>query len=192
MTEQIKKGLSFAAFGFLFVLVNINLNFNDTSINIMPEFIGWILFFLAFDRLGSYTAGRKYLKWISFFLIILTAVQWLLAVTQFFSYETDMLAALLPTIIAILSTFYFFMFFASLVDIARDFNSPRADTLHFLRWFNLIVELAFLGMSLLYIATGNASATLTLVLGVAALVSAIATAVTLFGLRKDVRAVQAE
>ena len=61
-----------------------------------------------------------------------------------------------------------------------------------LRWFNLIVELAFLGMSLLYIATGNASATLTLVLGVAALVSAIATAVTLFGLRKDVRAVQAE
>ncbi len=192
MTEQIKKGLSFAAFGFLFVLVNINLNFNDARINIMPEFVGWILFFLAFDRLGSYTAGRKYLKWISFFLIILTAAQWLLAVTQFFSYETDMLAALLPTTVTILSTFYFFMFFASLVDIARDFNSPRADTLHFLRWFNLIVELAFLAMALIFIATGEASATLTLVFGVAALVSAIATAVTLFRLRNDVRVIQTE
>ena len=78
------------------------------------------------------------------------------------------------------------------MDIARDFNSPRADTLHFLRWFNLIVELAFLAMALIFIATGEASATLTLVFGVAALVSAIATAVTLFRLRNDVRVIQTE
>ena len=48
---NIQKALTFIAFGFLFTLLNININ----SINFTPSFIGWILLFLAYDNLGTYT-----------------------------------------------------------------------------------------------------------------------------------------
>ena len=191
MTEQIKKGLSCAAFGFLFVLVNFNLNLNNLSVNVTPDFIGWILFFLAFDRLGKYTADKKYLKWMSLLQVILTGAYWVLSIARASSDGAAQAADILRTITTMIATVYFFIFFGSLVDLARDFNSPRADTLYFLRYFNLIVDLALFMVSLFFILTGTVSATITLIFGVAALVAAIATAVVLFRLRNDVRQAQA-
>ncbi len=186
MTEQIRKGLSYAAYGFLFVLININLGFNGRSVDIMPDFIGFILFFLAFDLLGSYTAGREYLKWASLLLIVLSGAQWIMNIASPAPEEAGSAASILQSVTTIVAAIYFFIFFGSLEAVARDFHSPREDTIHLLRYFNLIVDIALFAMPLFLTRFVSATVTLTLILGAAALAAAIATAVTLFRLRKDV------
>ena len=67
-TLNLKKGLSFVAFGFFFTLINLNLTLNGAKLDVTPDFIGWILFFLAFDLLGTYVKDKLYLKWLSLVL----------------------------------------------------------------------------------------------------------------------------
>ena len=78
---DIKKGISYVAFGFLFTLININLTFNGATVNIVPDFLGWILFFLAYDKLGSYMENRVYLKWGFLIMAVFKGVLWILDFT---------------------------------------------------------------------------------------------------------------
>ncbi len=75
----LKKGLTFVAFGFLFISVNINLNLNHLVLDLLPAFVGWIFFALAYSKLGSYTAYRQQFCWIPILLAVYTALDWLLA-----------------------------------------------------------------------------------------------------------------
>ena len=75
---NLKKALTFIAFGFLFTLVDLNLIVNGAQINFTPSFIGWILLFLAFDNLGDYVKDKIYLKWLSLILTVAYAVIWFL------------------------------------------------------------------------------------------------------------------
>ena len=77
---NIKKGISLIAFGFAFVLVNLTLTLNGRSICVTPDFVGWILFFMSFDLLGSYIADKAYMKWISLILAIVTGAIWMLKI----------------------------------------------------------------------------------------------------------------
>ena len=179
---DVKKGLSYVAFGFLFTLVNINLSFNGTTVNIMPDFVGWILLFLAFDQLGSYMEEKSYLKWISLIMIILTAVRWVLDV-----FMTEINIDILITVSAIISAVYMFMLFGVLEKIARDYGSQRESTLHMVKILNLALYIAFALLGLLTLVTESMGiGTLTLIVGIAALVTAIITLVTLFKLKKEI------
>lgn len=180
---DIKKGLSYVAFGFLFTLVNINLNLNGGSLNITPDFIGWILFFLAFDKLGTYISDKKYMKWIALVLAIVTAALWILEMAK-----PELNVDIISTFVAIVSLVYMFILFGVLEKIATDYKSSRADTLRMLKILNLALYLAFLGLSLLYLYNKStytvAAAAFT---GIAALVAAVFTALVLFGLRKEIK-----
>ncbi len=182
---NLKKGLSFVAFGFLFLLVNLNLTLNGTTVNCTPDFIGFILFFLAFDALGSYTQGKGYLKWISLLLVILSGAQWLLKTLR-----PELSGfSLLNGVTALLSAVYMFLLFGILEAIAGDFNSPRESTLSVLKYVNLLVYVLLAFFSL-QSGTGislNSASSLVLMLGAIGLVSAIVTLVVLFKLRNEIR-----
>ena len=47
---NIKKAISLAAFGFMFVLVDFNLTLDGHTICVTPDFVGWILFYLAYQQ----------------------------------------------------------------------------------------------------------------------------------------------
>ena len=185
MSDSIKKGIKLVAFAFLFTLVNLNLTINSVKINITPDFIGWILFTLAFDNLGEYAEDRKYLKYVSMVMIVLTGAQWILSIMN-----PDLEIGILNTVTSIISAVYMFMLMESLIRIADDIGSVRADTLRFLRWANPAVTVAIGLVGLMFlnsqeVNTVNAVATiLVMVIGITV---AIMTAVTLFRLYKDVR-----
>ncbi len=192
---DIKKGLSFIAFGFLFTLINLNLTLNGKTLNITPDFIGWILFFLAFDRLGSYVEGKEYLKWMSLVLAILSAALWVLRTVK-----PELGTGIFTTLISLGSAVYMFILFGPLAEIAKDYNSRREHTLRMLRIINpalllgASVVLGIAGYSLADAASmedvsagQTAMVSVGLVLGIAALIAAVVTAVVLFGLRKEVR-----
>ncbi len=180
---NINKALSYVAFGFLFTLVNLNLNFGTITVNVFPDFVGWILFFLAFDELGTYLEGKRYMKWISLGMIILTAVIW---VMRMMSPELEL--NILTTAATIVSLVYMFILFGALEQVARDYQSKRESTIRMLKIVNLILYVAFVVTALGFIAVQQAAwAMVAAVVGAAALVAAIITLVVLFQLRREIR-----
>ena len=191
---NIKKALSLVAFGFLFTLVNVNLTLNGTSLNITPDFIGWILLFLAMGKLGSYAEGKQGLKWVFMILTVVTAATWVLGITRP-SMEIPFYAKL---VINTAETIGLFFLFGIMEKVAEDNGSERRSTLSILKYLNLILFIALnvvgvvlqgaiLGGSI----TGSNAAQspyiwLFTLIGVAALVCAIITAVVLFKLRNEI------
>ena len=182
MNDNIKKALSLVAFGFLLTLVNLNLKYNNFTINITPEFVGWILFFLAFDKLGDYGKGKEYIKWISLLLVIATAAFWVLDMAM-----PQLDTGIYKTGVSLVEAYYIFVLFGMLTKIAEDCGSNKAGLLSFLKYLNIILILLFAGVG--YYTAYNpiqSLVVLSTVIGMAALVSAIVTCIVLFGLRKDV------
>ena len=179
---NIKKALSFAAFGFLFTLVNINLTFNTTEINVTPDFIGWILFFVGFDRFGTYVEKKKYLKLLSFLLLIISAALW-----AFDLFRLDLPVTIVKVVANVLSAIYFFGLFGVLTKVAQDCDSQHTDTIRYLKYINVIL---FLLLSVLGLFADRLSipvlATVFTALGVPALICAIISMVVLFRLRKEI------
>ena len=179
---DIKKALSYIAFGFLFTLVNFNLTLNGHSVNIMPEFVGWILFFLAFDKLGDYISDKTYMKWISLILVIATGAIYIL---EIMGVEFDI--SIFKTICGLVSAGYLFILFGCLENVARDYGSNKESTLGILKIINLVL---YVGATVLAIVANNPNLEglvfLVMILLVMALVSAIITAVVLFKLRKEI------
>ncbi|MBQ1521221.1 MAG: hypothetical protein IIZ74_00480 [Erysipelotrichaceae bacterium] len=181
---NIKKGISYVAFGFLFTLVNFNLTINSVSICVTPDFIGWLLFFLAFDKLGTYISDKSYMKWIALVMMIITGALWLGGIVK-----PDLDMDILKTIVTVCSCVYFFILFGVLEKIADDYHSAQKSTLGFLKYFNILISLGFVVTALIGgMMQSELILGLSAVIGIVALVAAIVTAVVLFKLRKELNA----
>ena len=187
---DIKKGLSYVAFGFMFTLINVNFTFESGTVNLMPDFVGWILFFLAYDKLGTYVSDKQYLKWLSLVLACVNGAVW---AAELFNPELNL--GILNTVVGACQAFYMFMLFEALINIAGDFNSVRTEKLNTLRYFNLciVIVLPVLGFLaeqfLLKDGTINPSAALTVgAISLIGFVAAFITMFTLFGLKKEIAA----
>lgn len=170
---NIKKGVSFVAFGFLFTLVNFNLNFPSFSINIMPEFVGWLLFFLAYDKLGSYISDRQYMKWGAMTLLIINAAFWIMPSVGL---------GAIRTILSICQDIYWFIILGVMEQVAEDYGSSQQGSIRFIKYFNIIVGAGFIITSL----AGEELLSLAAFIGIAAIIAAIVTIVILFKLRKEI------
>lgn len=174
---DIRKGISYIAFGFLFTLVNINLNINNTSLNITPDFVGFILMFFAFDKLGHYVEDKGYLKWIALILAILTGVIWVYGLVK-----PDLNIDIITTIVSFMGVVFMFVLFGVLEKIARDHAPTYEKNISMLKIVNLVLYIGFLASALLMARDEN-FAMLAFVFGTAALISAIITAITLMKFR---------
>ncbi len=173
---DIKKGIKYVALGFLFILVNVNLNFNGTTVNISPNFLGWIFLFAAFDKLGKYGEGKTYLKWFALLMVAFTAVLWVLNLIR---YQVDLTVA--NVIVGVCQCMYNYILFGMLEEIARDYGSERKDKIHNLKILNLACYIALtVSAAVAYNSLNKSTALLFFAVGLAALVVAIVTLVTLF------------
>ncbi|MBQ9912158.1 MAG: hypothetical protein IJM49_03925 [Firmicutes bacterium] len=191
---NIKKALSLVAFGFLFTLVNVNLTLNGTALNITPDFIGWLLLFLAMGKLGSYAEGKQGLKWVFKILAVVTAAVWVMGIVSPWI-ELPYYAKL---VINAVEAIGLFVLFGIMEKVAEDNGSERRSTLSILKYLNLILFIALNMVGVVLqgaILDGNITDAnvaqspyiwIFTLLGVAALVCAVITAVVLFGLRKEV------
>ena len=180
---DLKKGLSFVAFGFMFTLVNLNLTLNGATLNVMPDFIGWILLFLAHDRLGKYLSGKVYLKYLALLLAFMTGGAWVMEIAK---PELDLGAV--KTFVTVLSAFYMFVLLGALAVLARDLDSRLEGIITVLRILDPLLCLGFVAAAFAGVSSGSMGLTgLAGVLGLAALAAAIVTMIVLFRLRGEIR-----
>lgn len=179
---NLKKALSLIAFGFLFTLVNINLTLNGATVNVMPAFVGWLLFFLAFGHLGSYGEGKTYLKWIALVLAVITGFIWLMELAG-----SELNTSILSWPVQLLTLVFMYLLFVILEQLAKDYGSALSSTIRSLRILNLILYAAFLLLSVGVVVLQNVNfAVFPLLIGFALLVCAVVTAVVLFRLRREI------
>ena len=181
MNKDLKKALSLAAIGFLFTFVNINLKINTLTINVMPDFIGWILLFMAHDNFGKYVAGKSFLKWTALILAIASIALWILGI-----YDPNMDLTLYTAVVNVIAAVYMFMLFSVISNVARDMGSAKAETITFLKYLNFFIFLAlsalgFIGLriDIKYLAIAAT------ILGALAIGAAVISAIVLFSLRKE-------
>ena len=180
---NIKKGISLIAFGFAFVLVNLTLTLNGRSICVTPDFVGWILFFMSFDLLGSYIADKAYMKWISLILAIVTGAIWMLKIAA-----PEMNTSILTTAATVVSVFYMYILFNVLEMVAHDHAPQREATIRMLKILYLVMYVLFVVFSMLTLASQNENlALLAGLVGAVTLVCAIVIALVLFRFRKEVK-----
>ncbi len=179
---NIQKSLSFIAFGFLFTLLNININ----SINFTPSFIGWILLFLAYDNLGTYTEGKIWLKWTALALAVLSLAVWILGLTN-----PDFSTRVLDAIISVTSAVYLYFLLGILEHVADDYGSGLGKKLHTVKFINLVAVCLLELIAIQLPAQGQTPDTLMSVLVVVLLFLTLGIAIymmfLLFRLRKDIR-----
>ena len=182
---KLRKAISLVAFGFLFIFVNFNLTVNGTSINIMPEFIGWILMFLAFTPLDTYMEGKRYMQWIPMILAVLTCVFWIIST---FKPELESpTLSVVKSILNIVSAIYWFIMFTILEKVADDCGSTKGSTLRIIKIFSLVL---YVIVSIIALCYQNMDigllATLFTVCGIGLLVLVVIALFVLFGLRKEI------
>lgn len=177
-----KKALTYIAIGFLFTLVNFNLIFNGKSINIVPDFVGWILFYIAFDKLGKYVSDKKYLKLCSLVLAILNGVLWLASII-----DVSVDFSIVSIISAILGAVYMFILFGALENVANDFAPEKKDTIKYLRYINIIVVIVLnIGVFMFSLEQNKATALIVTIFSFIGLIAAIFTCVALFQLANSI------
>ena len=181
---DLKKGLSFVAFGFLFTLVNFNLTFPSGTVNIMPDFVGWILLTMAFAMLGTYTEDKAILKVLSIIMIVVSGALWALDFisTNFDDYWIKLTGN-------ILSAVYMFILLGCLEKVSSDYGSDKGITLRTLKILTVVINVVLILIALLSrFASLEIIVPAVAVVGVVALVTAVVLAAALFGLRKDINA----
>lgn len=179
---NIQKALSFIAFGFLFTLLNININ----SINFTPSFIGWILLFLAYDNLGTYTEGKIWLKWTALALAVLSLAVWILGLTN-----PDFSTRVLDAIISVTSAVYLYFLLGILENVADDYGSSLGKKLHTVKFINLVAVCLLELIAIQLPAQGGTPDTFMSVLVVVLLFLSLGLAIymmfLLFHLRRDIK-----
>lgn len=177
-----KKALTYIAIGFLFTLVDFNLILNGKSINIVPDFVGWILFYIAFDKLGKYVSDKKFLKPCSLVLAILNGALWLASIVDI---GADL--SIVSTIVSILGAVYMFILFGALENVANDYAPEKKDTIKYLRYINIIIVLVLnIGVFMFSLTQSKATALIVTIFSFIGLFAAIFTCVALFQLANSI------
>ncbi len=181
---DIKKGITFIAFGALFTLVNVNLNFGSGPVNVTPDFIGWVMYYMSFRLLGSYTDRKPWLRILPFVLVLISGARWVLGFTS--SY--DNVIAILSTVNGVLSAVYLYLLYEVLIVIARNYGSPRKGTLEILRIVNPLLYAVMSAIGFLIVLDDDPTPYVTIftMVGITGEIAAIWSCIILFGMRNDI------
>ena len=180
---NLKKAISYIAFGFLFISLNINITINNLStFNLLPDFVGWILFALAYAKMKKYASDNLALLWIPVVMALYSAVEWASAFRG-----AELLPGWLGLIFSILRLVYLFTLFGRLEMLAEDYAPHMTSMIHTLKILQLafqigqtaLIVLAMLQMSDLF-------ALLAMIALIAGVILTIVSCVTLFQLRSAV------
>lgn len=114
MTDRssLYKGLSCAAWGYLF----LNLDFNLGNVSILPRFLGWLLFLYTIDELKEERRDLALLRPLAILLALWTGADWL---ASWAGRDVDGLFQPLDLVIAAAQIYFQFQFLTDMAALAR-------------------------------------------------------------------------
>jgi len=170
MTEnqKIYKGISNVAWGYFFLYFNFNIN----NVSILPEFIGYMLFYSAIKLLKEEEGEVLLLETFSIIMILWTGVKWC---ASFAAFEIDGVSQFADILISLINLYFHFQLITNLASIATKYQSMGCNfdknllryrtlqtimltavdvVLCFRDWLSVVWVGVSLGMLLIYLIAG--------------------------------------
>ena len=110
--SSLYKGLSCAAWGYLF----LNLDFNLGNVSILPRFAGWLLFLRAIDELKEERRDLALLRPLGILLALWTGADWL---ASWAGMDVDGHFPPLDMVVAVAQLYFLFQFLTDLAALAK-------------------------------------------------------------------------
>ena len=183
MTDQrtLFRGVSFAAWGYLFLYLNIHMG----PINVMPTFVGYLLFLGAIKRMQGVTGDTGMLRSMGLLMVVYYAVLWVCACVGI---NLDgAIFAVVQLVVGLLAMYFNFRLLTNFAEVAKRYQGEGDQfDARFLRWRNLqTILLAVMMITDLPILpfTGDAWAFLLLIIAGCGIFTCIALTVAMFSFR---------
>ena len=175
---KLNKGLRLIAIGFLFTLINLNITTNNHVINFTPDFIGWILICAGLGNMKNETGSVLMYQVCAVVLAVVSLGLWV-AKLIFPKYDLS----IYESVAGLISTLFIFALLSLLEKVARKYHSTHSNDLKVLKFVYLIVYILFQATALTaQILPMEVVAVVATIVGIGALITAIATAIILFKL----------
>ena len=177
---RLKKGMTLIAIGFLFISFSIKFNLKGSVLTLPPEFVGWILFTLAYPKIVNYTSYNVALYWIPLVMAFFTGINWMLGLLNIV-----LVLPLLMLVAGILVIVYLVKLLGCLELFARDYARNLVPRVHTLKVLYLCLQIAQIVLTVLAVIVFFFQLfwILDLIAILAAAVVSIVICVTLFQLR---------
>jgi len=114
--QKLYDGIGRAAWGYFFVYFNFNIN----SVNLIPTFIGYILFLSAIDCLCEEERELDLLRILSGILTVWHIVSWLAGLV---SIDLDGMLQAIDIVIGVVNIYFHFQLLTNLASIAAKYQS---------------------------------------------------------------------
>ena len=178
--QKLYNGIGYAAWGYLFIYFNINLG----SFNILPDFVGYLLFHSAIKELCDEERELDLLNTLVGILTIWHIASW---IGDIISFDLGDLIPIADIIISVVNIYFHFQLLTNLASLAAKYQ-PEGEELDRsilnCRTFQTIMLTA--AIILLYMTNPNNPAGLYISIGIAILylIAGLIMMATLFDLRK--------
>lgn len=176
---DLKKGILYITFGYIFIFLNFYLNISGIKIDLLPNFVGWLLLFFAYNKLGHYVKDMKYLHYLPLIFIFWGIVCDILVIIMFGFY-----ALIIEIVFGLVSIIYWINLFYVLLVIAEEKKSNQKISINTLKYLNITICIISIILSILNLFVPILYATY--ILFIIALVIVIITIIVLSKLKKEV------
>ncbi len=118
--ENLYRGLSHAAWGYLFVTVDFNLN----SVSVLPRFVGFLLFLSAINKLSEARRDLALLRPLCVLLAVWYFGDWLLS---WGGGDLDGKFLFLDLLVTAAELYFYFQFLTDMAALAERFKPEESD-----------------------------------------------------------------
>lgn len=122
--QRLADGVKLIAFGYLFLHLNLNLG----TLNVLPNWVGYLLILRALPALGEYEPSALLLRPLGILLALWEGFLWGMALLG--SSQDD---SLFTVIAAVIALYFHFQLLTNLADSAKQFGCPERSRILTLR-----------------------------------------------------------
>ena len=130
MTNEIIIGLKNIALGYIFIMFRINLG----TIDILPDFIGYVLIYKGIKILLNIVTSLKLLQNFAVLLGVISFIKWILAI-----FNSNIRIYLISVIITIITLYFDFQLITDIMEIATKSRYLHVSDLKLLRNMKVII-----------------------------------------------------
>lgn len=112
----------------------ITINFNLESLNIIPNWLGYFLFYQTIDPIADYQQSAKLLKPLILILGVYELLFWILTI---FGITIDIYVV--NVIVSVISLYFHFQLLTNIADIFKLHRNPKTKHIYFLRTIKIIM-----------------------------------------------------
>jgi len=138
-SNNYKDALKKIAWGYVFIYFNFNINVDIGTLNVFPDWVGYMMILTVLDKIGEREPSAKLLGPFGFILTIDGIARWIGSI-----FGSELIWPWISVIVGLINLYFHFQLLTNLADIAQRDGSAYAKRLRFFRTLQTIYVTAWI------------------------------------------------